>query len=163
MIAESQKSGGLEKHDSRLIKIRVAWKTFVITSCYKNILFNANKSLIQMLNALRLDIVYDNANSKTRQFYSIILLVQGSLKTFRENCFLLQLWQAKDMRKYSDVCQMAWNFLCRNTMISRWNFHMYMGITFGNYEIDYSLFWTIQFLIGVRMVKNISLSHIYLG
>lgn len=51
----------------------------------------------------RLGIVYDNANSKTRQFYSIIVMVHGNLKTFRENCFLLQLWQLKNMRKYSDV------------------------------------------------------------
>ena len=72
MVAESQTSRGLEKHDSRLIKIRVAWKTFAITSCYKNILFNPNKSLIQMLNALRLVIVYDNANSKTRQSFTAL-------------------------------------------------------------------------------------------
>lgn len=30
-------------------------------------------------------------------------MVQGSLETFRENCFLLQLWQVKDMRKYSGM------------------------------------------------------------
>lgn len=67
VMAESQKSRGLKKTlDSRFIKIRVAWKTFVIILCYMDILFNPNESLIQMLNALRLGIVYDNANSKTR-------------------------------------------------------------------------------------------------
>lgn len=55
-------------------------------------------------------------------------MVQQSLKTYRENCFLLQLWQLEDMRKYIDVCQTDWNFLYRNTMISRLNFHMNMDI-----------------------------------
>ena len=71
-MAESRKSRGLEKRDSRLIKIRVAWKTFDITSCYKNILFNPNTSLIQMRNVLRLGIVYDNANSKTRRSFTAL-------------------------------------------------------------------------------------------
>jgi len=53
------------------------------------------------------------------------------------------------MRKYSDVCQRGWN-----TMISRLNFHMCMRITFGNYDIDNSLIWTIQFLIGVRSIEE---------
>jgi len=56
-MVESQKSRGLETHDSRLIKIRVDWKTFAIASCYNSSLFNSHKSPIQMLNALRLGIV----------------------------------------------------------------------------------------------------------
>jgi len=39
-------------------------------------------------------------------------------------------------------------------MISRLNFHMCMRITFGNYDIDNSLIWTIQFLIGVRSIEE---------
>lgn len=71
-MAEPQKFRGLEKCDSRLIKIRVAWKTFTITSCYKNIVFNPNKSLNHMLNALKQGIVYDNVNSKTRQSFTAL-------------------------------------------------------------------------------------------
>lgn len=71
-MAESQKFRGLEKRDSKLIKIRVAWKTFTITSCYKNIVLNPNKSLNHMSNALKQDIVYDNVNSKTRHSFTAL-------------------------------------------------------------------------------------------
>lgn len=30
-------------------------------------------------------------------------MVQGNLKTFRENCILLKLWQVKDIRKYHGI------------------------------------------------------------
>lgn len=46
---------------------------------------------------------------------------------------------------------MGWNFPCRNTMISRWNFHLYMGTTF---ETEYSWFWNVWFLMGFRSVEE---------
>lgn len=79
-------------------------------------------------------------------------MVQGSLETFRENCFLLQLWQVKDMRKYSSMSD-GLEFSLQEHCDFCVKFP-YMATAFGNYETVYLRFWTVQFLIGFRSVEE---------
>lgn len=132
----------------QLVKIRVVWKTFSITSCYKNILISLWFELGMLWDVTLFMIMPIVKLSRVLQHY-----INGAGKPSQKIVFYcsydrLKIWEN------TVLCQTGWNFPYRNAMISRWNFHLYVDITFGNYETAYSLFWTVQFLIGFRSVKE---------